>query len=272
MPGYLWFYQTLSMRMYTVNTHTPPADPGQDTAAALPHHGTTEKVSRIRATIAKRMLESLDTSAQLTATVEVDLSAISAIRASEKDAFRAREGAGLSYLPFIIRAAVEGLQAYPKLNATIDLAAGLISYPSGEHVGIAVDTPRGLLVPVIRDTGAMSVGALAKAVADVAARSQAGKLGAADLAGGTFTVTNYGSLGTLMDTPIINQPQVAILGTGALTRRPVAVTGADGRESVEIRDMMYLSLSYDHRLVDGADAARFLSHVKSRLEGGAFEI
>lgn len=255
-----------------MNTHTPHTPEGHEPASHLPHHGTTEKVSRIRATIARRMLESLDTSAQLTATVEVDLSAISAQRSREKDAFRAREGAGLSYLPFIVRAAVEGLQAHPKLNATIDLEAGVISYPDGEHIGIAVDTPRGLLVPVIRDAGAMGVGALAKAVADVAGRSQAGKLGAPDLAGGTFTVTNYGSLGTLMDTPIINQPQVAILGTGALTRRPVAVSGADGGETIEIRDMMYLSLSYDHRLVDGADAARFLSQLKSRLEAGGFEI
>ncbi|GAA1323351.1 2-oxo acid dehydrogenase subunit E2 [Leucobacter albus] len=255
-----------------MQTTTAPAADAHEATAQLPHHGTTEKVSRIRAIIAKRMVESLDTSAQLTATVEVDLSAVSAIRTREKDAFREREGAGLSYLPFIVRAAIEGLQSHPKLNATIDLDAGLISYPDGEHIGIAVDTPRGLLVPVIHGAGAMGVGELAKAVSTVASQSQAGKLTAADLAGGTFTVTNYGSLGTLWDTPIINQPQVAILGTGALTRRPVAVRGADGAETVEIRDMMYLSLSYDHRLVDGADAARFLSQVKARLEAGEFEI
>lgn len=252
-------------------TTTTPNSAGT-TPASTSLYGTTERVSRIRATIAKRMVESLDTSAQLTATVEVDLSAISAFRAGEKDAFREREGAGLSYLPFIVRAAIEALQSQPKLNATLDLEAGLIRYSDGEHIGIAVDTPRGLLVPVLADAGSLSITDLAKRIGDIAARSQAGKLGAPDLAGGTFTVTNYGSVGTLMDTPIINQPQVAILGTGALTRRPIAVTSVGGEETIEIRDMMYLSLSYDHRLVDGADAARFLTQVKGRLEAGAFEL
>lgn len=235
-------------------------------------YGTTEKVSRIRATIAKRMMESLQGSAQLTATVEVDLSAISAIRAQEKDAFRAREGAGLSYLPFIVKAAVEALQKFPKVNATLDLEAGLIRYSEAENIGIAVDTPRGLLVPVIHNAGPQSITDLAKNIADVASRSNAGKVTAGDLAGGTFTVTNYGSVGTLMDTPIINQPQVAILGTGALVRRPIVVKDESGAESIEIRDMMYLSMSYDHRLVDGADAARFLSFVKQRLEAGEFSL
>lgn len=218
------------------------------------------------------MVESLDTSAQLTATVEVDLSAVSDIRRAKKTRFRDEEGVGLSYLPFIVRAAVEALRDHPKLNATIDLEAGVITHPDGEHIGIAVDTPRGLLVPVIRDAAALSVRPLATSIAGIAARAQEGKLTAGDLAGGTFTVTNYGSVGTLFDTPIINQPQVAILGTGALTRRPVVVRLADGSESIEARDMMYLSLSYDHRLVDGADAARFLGQVKGRLEAGEFEV
>jgi pyruvate dehydrogenase E2 component (dihydrolipoamide acetyltransferase) len=232
-------------------------------------YGTTEKVSRIRATIANRMMESLQRSAQLTATVEVDLSGIAAIRAREKDAFREREGVGLSYLPFIVKAAIEALRVYPKLNATVDFDEKLIRYSDGEHIGIAVDTPRGLLVPVIKEAGPQSITELARSVADIAKRSQDGKLSSDDLAGGTFTVTNYGSLGTLSDTPIINQPQVAILGTGALVRRPVAVKD-DAGERIEIRDMMYLNLSYDHRLVDGADAGRFLAHVKQRLEAAEF--
>lgn len=228
----------------------------------------TEKVSRIRATIARRMVESLQTAAQLTATVEVDLTEISALRNREKHAFREREGVGLSYLPFIIRAAVEALREHPKVNATIDLDAGLITYSDAVNIGIAVDTPRGLLVPVIQNAGERSVTDLAAQIADVAGRAQSGKITAADLSGGTFTVTNYGSVGTLMDTPIINQPQVAILGTGALARRPMVVTHPDAGETIAIRDMMYLSLSYDHRLIDGADAARFLTQVKARLESG----
>ncbi|MFV0433035.1 MAG: 2-oxo acid dehydrogenase subunit E2 [Leucobacter sp.] len=230
-------------------------------------YGTTEKVTRIRAIIAQRMTESLQGSAQLTATVEVDLSLLSAYRAQEKEAFREREGVGLSYLPFIVEAAVEALQAYPKLNATIDLDDGVIRYPDGEHIGIAVDTPRGLLVPVVKGAGSMGVTELARSIADLASRCRSGKIGLGDLAGGTFTVTNYGSVGTLLDTPIINQPQAAILGTGAIVRRPVAVVRPTG-EAVEIHDMMYLSLSYDHRLVDGADAGRFLGHIRQRLESG----
>lgn len=233
--------------------------------------GTTEKVSRVRATIAKRMMESLHGSAQLTATVEVDLSAISAIRAQEKDAFRAREGASLSYLPFIVRAAIEALQEFPKVNATVDFDEGIITYAEAENIGIAVDTPRGLMVPVIHNAGDMSVGTIAKQIGEIGGKAREGKISLADLSGGTFTVTNYGSVGTLFDTPIINMPQVAILGTGALVRRPIVVT-ENGAETLAIRDMMYLSLSYDHRLVDGADAARFLGHIKARLEAGAFEI
>ncbi|MBV0895772.1 2-oxo acid dehydrogenase subunit E2 [Microbacterium sp. NC79] len=217
------------------------------------------------------MMESLHGSAQLTATVEVDLSAISAIRAQEKDAFRAREGASLSYLPFIVRAAIEALQEFPKVNATVNFDEGIITYAEAENIGIAVDTPRGLMVPVIHNAGDMSVGTIAKQIGEIGGKAREGKISLADLSGGTFTVTNYGSVGTLFDTPIINMPQVAILGTGALVRRPIVVT-ENGAETLAIRDMMYLSLSYDHRLVDGADAARFLGHIKARLEAGAFEI
>ncbi|GAA3617566.1 2-oxoglutarate dehydrogenase, E2 component, dihydrolipoamide succinyltransferase [Microlunatus ginsengisoli] len=232
--------------------------------------GTTEKMSRLRKTIAKRMVESLQVSAQLTATVEVDLTAISRIRARAKDDFKAREGASLSYLPFITKACVEALKVFPKVNATIDTEAGEVTYPSAEHVGIAVDTERGLLVPVIKDAGDLNIGGLAKKIADLAARTRSNKVTPDELAGGTFTITNYGSAGTLMDTPIINQPQVAILGTGALVKRPMVIKDARLGEVIAIRDMMYLSMSYDHRIVDGADAARFLSQVKARLEEGDF--
>jgi len=250
----------------------PPAAPAA--AAAAPEvsslRGTTEKMSRLRQTIARRMVESLQVAAQLTATVEVDLTAISRIRAKVKDDFKKREGASLSYLPFITKAAIEALKIYPKVNATIDTEAQTITYPDAEHVGIAVDTEKGLLVPVIRDAGDLNIAGLAKKIGDLAARTRQNKVSPDELSGGTFTITNYGSAGTLMDTPIINQPQVAILGTGALVKRPVVVADPQLGEVIAVRDMMYLSMSYDHRLVDGAEAARFLSTVKARLEEGDF--
>ncbi len=249
-----------------------PAAAPRPAPAAQPSslRGTTEKMSRLRKTIAKRMVESQQVSATLTATVEVDLTAISRIRAQAKDAFKAREGASLSYLPFIAKATVEALKVYPKLNATIDTDAGEVTYPASEHLGIAVDTEKGLLVPVIKDAGDLNIGGLAKKIADLAARTRQNKVTPDELSGGTFTITNYGSAGTLMDTPIINQPQVGILGTGALVKRPVVIRDAALGEVIAIRDMMYLSLSYDHRMVDGADAARFLSALKQRLEEGDF--
>jgi pyruvate dehydrogenase E2 component (dihydrolipoamide acetyltransferase) len=239
-------------------------------AGASTLRGTTEKMSRLRQTIARRMVESLQVAAQLTATVEVDLTAISRIRAKAKEDFKKREGASLSYLPFITKAAIEALKIYPKVNATIDTEAQTISYPDSEHVGIAVDTEKGLLVPVIKDAGDLNIAGLAKKIGDLAARTRQNKVSPDELSGGTFTITNYGSAGTLMDTPIINQPQVAILGTGALVKRPVVVADPHLGEVIAVRDMMYLSLSYDHRLVDGAEAARFLSTVKARLEEGDF--
>ncbi len=258
----------------------PPA-PAEQPAAAAPAaraaapevstlRGTTEKMSRLRQTIAKRMVESLQVAAQLTATVEVDLTAISQIRAKVKDDFKKREGASLSYLPFIAKASIEALKAYPKLNATIDTEARTITYPDAEHLGIAVDTEKGLLVPVIKDAGDLSIAGLAKRIADLASRTRQNKVTPDELTGGTFTITNYGSAGTLMDTPIINQPQVAILGTGALVKRPVVISDPRLGQVIAIRDMMYLSVSYDHRLVDGAVAARFLSTLKARLEEGDF--
>jgi pyruvate dehydrogenase E2 component (dihydrolipoamide acetyltransferase) len=248
----------------------PAAAEAAPAAEASTLRGTTEKMSRLRQTIAKRMVESLQVSAQLTATVEVDLTAISRIRAKVKDEFKKREGATLSYLPFIAKAAIEALKIYPKVNATIDTEERTITYPDAEHLGIAVDTEKGLLVPVIKDAGDLSIAGLAKRIADLAARTRQNKVTPDELTGGTFTITNYGSAGTLLDTPIINQPQVAILGTGALVKRPVVISDPGLGEVIAIRDMMYLSLSYDHRLVDGADAARFLSTLKARLEEGDF--
>jgi pyruvate dehydrogenase E2 component (dihydrolipoamide acetyltransferase) len=248
----------------------PAAAQAAPAAEASTLRGTTEKMSRLRQTIAKRMVESLQVSAQLTATVEVDLTAISRIRAKVKDEFKKREGATLSFLPFIAKAAIEALKIYPKVNATIDTEERTITYPDAEHLGIAVDTEKGLLVPVIKDAGDLSIAGLAKRIADLAARTRQNKVTPDELTGGTFTITNYGSAGTLLDTPIINQPQVAILGTGALVKRPVVISDPSLGEVIAIRDMMYLSLSYDHRLVDGADAARFLSTLKARLEEGDF--
>ena len=232
--------------------------------------GTTEKLSRMRKVIAERMTESLRVASQLTATVEVDVTAISKLRRAAKDEFKKREGASLSYLPFITKATIEALKAMPALNASADFEAGTVTYASQENIGIAVDTDRGLMVPVIQDAGDLNLAGLAKRIGDLAARTRAGKVGPDELSGGTFTITNYGSAGTLFDTPIINLPQVAILGTGALVKRPVVVTDALGGDTIAIRDMMYLSLTYDHRLIDGAKAARFLSLIKARLEAGDF--
>ena len=232
--------------------------------------GTTEKLSRMRKVIAERMTESLRVASQLTATVEVDVTAISKLRRAAKDEFKKREGASLSYLPFITKATIEALKAMPVLNASPDFEAGTVTYASQENIGIAVDTDRGLMVPVIQDAGDLNLAGLAKRIGDLAARTRAGKVGPDELSGGTFTITNYGSAGTLFDTPIINLPQVAILGTGALVKRPVVVTDALGGDTIAIRDMMYLSLTYDHRLIDGAKAARFLSLIKARLEAGDF--
>lgn len=255
---------------------TPPVPAATAAPAAAPavpasdQRGTTEKLPRLRKVVAARMTESLQVSAQLTATVEVDMSAISRLRAGVKDDFRKREGVGLTYLAFITKAVTELLKVYPKLNASMDLEAGTVTYHDAEHIGIAVDTPRGLLVPVIKDAGDMNLGGIAKKIADLAARTRDNQVTPDELGGGTFTITNYGSTGTLFDTPIINQPQVGILGTGALVKRPVVVTNDFGEDTIVVREMMYLSLTYDHRLVDGADASRFLAALKARLEGGAF--
>ena len=248
---------------------TPQAAP-QASAEAQAKRGTTEKMSRLRKVIAQRMVESLATSAQLTAVVEVDMTKVAATRARNKENFKSREGVNLSYLPFITTAVVEALKAFPQVNSSVD--GENIAYHNAEHIGIAVDTPRGLLVPVVKDAGDLSIAGIAKKIADLAARTRDNKVTPDELGGGTFTISNIGSNGSLLDTPIINQPQVAILGTGAMTKRPVVVTDEFGNDSIAVRQMMYLVLTYDHRVVDGADAGRFLSAVKARLEEGAFEV
>jgi 2-oxoglutarate dehydrogenase E2 component (dihydrolipoamide succinyltransferase) len=231
--------------------------------------GTTQRMSRPRQVIAQRMVESLHVSAQLTTVVEADVTAIARLRDQARQDFEAREGVKLSFLPFFALAAVEALKVHPKLNAVID--ADQVTYHDAEHLGVAVDTERGLMVPVIHNAGDLNIGGLARKISDLASRTRSSQVAPDELAGGTFTLTNTGSRGALFDTPIINQPQVAILGTGTVVKRPVVVTDPALGEVIAVRSMVYLALTYDHRLVDGADAARFLATVKSRLEEGAFE-
>ncbi|WP_143342734.1 2-oxoglutarate dehydrogenase, E2 component, dihydrolipoamide succinyltransferase, partial [Crossiella equi] len=233
--------------------------------------GKTVKMTRPRQVIARRMVESLQTSAQLTTVVEVDVTKIARLRAKAKGAFEAREGVKLSFLPFFAKAAVEALKQHPKLNASINAETNEVTYHGAEHLVIAVDTEKGLMVPVIHDAGDLNIAGLARKIADVADRTRRNKITPDELSGGTFTLTNTGSRGALFDTPIINQPQVGILGTGGVVKRAVVVTDDAGGDTIAIRSMVYLALSYDHRLVDGADAARFLTAVKHRLEEAEFE-
>jgi 2-oxoglutarate dehydrogenase E2 component (dihydrolipoamide succinyltransferase) len=238
--------------------------------AASGLRGRTEKMSRMRSVIAKRMVESLQISAQLTTVVEVDITRLARLRDRAKRDFEAREGVKLSFLPFFAQATVEALKQHPKLNASIDTDKGEITYHDAEHLGIAVDTERGLLVPVIHDAGDLNITGLARRIADLAARTRANKITPDEMSGGTFTISNTGSRGALFDTPIILQPQVGILGTGTVVKRPAVLSNDDG-DSIAIRSIIYLALSYDHRLVDGADAARFLNTIKQRLTDAAFE-
>jgi pyruvate dehydrogenase E2 component (dihydrolipoamide acetyltransferase) len=226
-------------------------------------------MSRLRQTIAKRMVESLQVSAQLTTVVEVDVTKIARLRAKAKSEFEQREGTKLSFLPFFALAAVEALKAHPSVNSSVEGTE--VTYHGTENLGVAVDTERGLLVPVIKDAGDLNIAGLARKIADLAERTRTNKIGPDELGGGTFTLTNTGSRGALFDTPIINQPNVAILGTGAVVKRPVVVSDGEGGETIAVRSMVYLALSYDHRVVDGADAARFLTTMKTRLEEGNFD-
>ena len=250
-----------------------PAAPAAPQPAAVrepsPLRGTTEKMSRLRQTIARRMVESLQTAAQLTTVIEVDVTKVAVLRARSKDAFLAKHGTKLTFLPFFVKAATEALAYHPKINATINDKE--VTYFDYEHVGIAVDTPRGLLVPVMKNAGDKDIAGIAASINDLAARTRDSKIGPDELSGSTFTVTNTGSGGALFDTPVLNMPETAIMGVGTIVKRPVVMKGADGTDVIAIRSMVYLSLSYDHRLVDGADASRFLMDVKKRLEEGAFE-
>jgi pyruvate dehydrogenase E2 component (dihydrolipoamide acetyltransferase) len=233
--------------------------------------GRTEKMSRLRTVIAKRMVESLEISAQLTTVVEADVTRIANLRNQVKNDFAAREGVKLSFLPFFAKAAVEALKAHPAVNSSVDMAAGTVTYHDSENLGVAVDTERGLLVPVIQGAGDLSLAGIARKIADLAERTRTNKVTPDELGGGTFTLTNTGSRGALFDTPIINQPQVAILGVGSVVKRPVVVQDPELGEVIAVRSMVYLALTYDHRIVDGADAARFLTTVRERLEAGQFQ-
>ncbi len=248
---------------------TPAAPRAAAPIAASPLRGTTVTMSRLRKVIAARMVESLAVSAQLTTVIEVDVTKIARLRDRAKASFEAREGVKLSFLPFFAVAVCEALKQHPVLNSSVE--GDQIIYHGAEHLGVAVDTERGLLVPVIANAGDLNMGGVARKIADLAARTRDNKVNPDELSGGTFTLTNTGSRGALFDTPIINQPQVAILGLGAVVKRPMVVRGEDGGETIAIRSMVYLGLSYDHRVVDGADAARFLVTLKERLEGGSFE-
>ena len=250
----------------------PPAAAATASTAGVgvsPKRGTTEKMSRLRKVIAARMVESLQVSAQLTTVVEVDVTKIARLRDKAKRDFEIREGTKLSFLPFFAVAAVEALKSHPAVNSSVE--GDVITYHGSENLGVAVDTERGLLVPVIKDAGDLNIAGLSRKIADLAERTRTSKVSPDELGGGTFTLTNTGSRGALFDTPIINQPNVAILGTGAVVKRPVVVRDKDGDETIAIHSMVYLALSYDHRVVDGAEAARFLTTMKTRLEEGAFE-
>ncbi|WP_280304523.1 2-oxoglutarate dehydrogenase, E2 component, dihydrolipoamide succinyltransferase, partial [Nocardia abscessus] len=249
----------------------PPAPP----AAARPQlaHlvGTVQKPNRIRLITATKTRESLQTTAQLTQVHEADVTKIATLRKQAKSTFKEREGVNLTFLPFFAKAVVEALGVHPNVNASYDESSKEITYHASVHLGIAVDTEQGLLSPVIHNASDLSLAGLARAIADIADRARNGGLKPDELAGGTFTITNIGSQGALFDTPILVPPQAAMLGTGAIVKRPVVVTDETGNESIGVRSMCYLPLTYDHRLIDGADAGRFLTTIRHRLEEAAFE-
>ena len=260
---------TVSIPSAPVSAPVAPSEKSASSVTASPLRGTSVPMTRLRKVIASRMVESLQTSAQLTTVIEVDVTKIAKLRAKAKSSFQEREGVNLTFLPFFAVAVCEALKQHPVVNASID--GENIVYHGTENLGIAVDTERGLLVPVIKDAGDLNLGGIARRINDVALRTRESKINPDELSGGTFTITNTGSRGALFDTPIINQPQVAILGIGSIVKRPVVITEADGEEKIAIRSMVYLAISYDHRIVDGADAARFLGTLKERLELGRFE-
>ncbi|CDO89318.1 dihydrolipoamide acetyltransferase [Mycobacterium triplex] len=249
-----------------------PAAKAPTPAPALAHlRGTTQKANRIRQITAKKTRESLQATAQLTQTHEVDMTRIVGLRARAKASFAEREGVNLTYLPFIAKAVIDALKIHPNVNASYNEDSKEITYYDAEHLGFAVDTEQGLLSPVVHNAGDLSLAGLARAIADIAERARTGNLKPDELSGGTFTITNIGSQGALFDTPILVPPQAAMLGTGAIVKRPRVVVDESGNESIGVRSICYLPLTYDHRLIDGADAGRFLTTIKHRLEEGAFE-
>ena len=251
--------------------HGKPAPAAAPTPALAHLRGTTQKASRIRQITANKTRESLQATAQLTQTHEVDMTRVVGLRARAKSAFAEREGVNLTFLPFIARAVIDALKAHPNINASYNEQTKEITYYDAEHLGFAVDTEQGLLSPVIHNAGDLSLAGLARAIADIAARARSGDLKPDELSGGTFTITNIGSQGALFDTPILVPPQAAMLGTGAIVKRPRVIVDEFGNESIGVRSICYLPLTYDHRLIDGADAGRFLTTIKQRLEEGAFE-
>ena len=248
-----------------------PAAPAAASSPLAHLRGTTAKASRIRQLTARKTRESLQASAQLTQTHEVDMTKIVTLRARAKKEFAEREGVNLTYLPFIARAVIDALKAHPNVNASYNEESSEITYYDAEHLGFAVDTEQGLLSPVVHNAGDLSLAGLARAVNDIAARARSGDLKPDELSGGTFTITNIGSQGALFDTPILVPPQAAMLGTGAIVKRPRVIIDEAGNESIGVRSICYLPMTYDHRLIDGADAGRFLTTVRRRLEEGAFE-
>jgi pyruvate dehydrogenase E2 component (dihydrolipoamide acetyltransferase) len=251
-------------------TKAPVAESAGAPVAESPLRGQTVKMSRIRKVIAENMMKALHSQAQLSSVVEVDVTKIMRLRGQAKESFLAREGVKLSPMPFFVKAAAEALKAHPSINAKIN-DDGTITYHDVENIGIAVDSEQGLMVPVIKAAGDLNIAGIAKRTAELAERVRNKKLSPDDMSGGTFTISNTGSRGALFDTIIVNYPQVAELGIGATVRRPVVINHPELGETIAIRDMVYLTLSYDHQLVDGADAARYLTDVKARLEAGGFE-
>lgn len=256
----------------------PAAAPAAPAAAkapkleASPLRGQTVKMTRMRKVIGDNMMKALHSQAQLTTVVEVDITRLMKLRGQAKDAFAAREGVKLSPMPFFVKAAAQALKAHPVVNARINDDEGTITYFDSENIGIAVDAEKGLMTPVIKGAGDLNIAGIAKKTAELAGKARSGGLTPDDMSGATFTISNTGSRGALFDTVIVPPNQAAILGIGATVKRPVVIDHPELGETIAVRNMTYLSLSYDHRLVDGADAARYLTSVKAILEAGEFEV
>ncbi|HEY9439315.1 MAG TPA: 2-oxo acid dehydrogenase subunit E2, partial [Streptomyces sp.] len=248
-----------------------PAAPRTPKLEVSPLRGQTVKMTRMRKVIGENMMKALHSQAQLTSVVEVDITKVMRLRNEAKESFAAREGVKLSPMPFFVKAAAQALKAHPVVNARINDDEGTITYFDSENIGIAVDAEKGLMTPVIKGAGDLNIAGIAKKTAELAGKARGGGLTPDDMSGATFTISNTGSRGVLFDTVIVPPNQAAILGVGATVKRPAVIETPDGTV-IGVRSMTYLSLSYDHRLVDGADAARYLGAVKAILEAGEFEV